>query len=340
MSYLRFIPVALLFLILPISCYAEEAKLGFIVPLTGSAVLMGDSLRGISQLSNFKHITPIFEDDRCEGKSALSAYFKLKGKGVRLFYMACSGSILAVAPHAKRNGDIIFTTYAGSSKIRDTGDEVIRLNPDALSIAEGVAKLITADKRPVTILYEEQEYASSLVRRLVEILGSEVVDQISYRPDAGSFHAEILRMRSKDSRSIIFVPVGDAAARTILRQISLNKIKRPIIGEVNLCDFPFQPADFNLHGSCVAAKFQGQRYTQFLSSYATSAGRPPAYPFYDAMALDLFKQLDRIVGEGSAEVNSIKKRLLAGFNGEFANYKFSPSGEASSGGDYLVRSDY
>lgn len=318
---------------------AEQMKLGVIVPLSGSAVLMGDSLRGVVELANLKHLRTIFEDDRCDGKTALSAYLKLRNEGVHVFYMACSGSILAVAPQAKRNGDLILTTYAGSSKIRESGDEVIRLNPDAISIADGVLKLLSAQDYPTAILYEEQEYASSMASRLAELLGAKLSEKISYLPDAESFNAEILRIKQKKVKSVIFVPVGDAAARVVLRQLSQNGVEIPVIGEVNLCDYPFKPSEYRLHGKCVAARFEGPVYSNFLTDYHAILKRAPAYPFYDAMALDLFKYLDSFATQDTT-VPQLKKKLLSGFDGAFAKYRLSPSGEAENGGDYLTTTTY
>lgn len=335
---MRKLLIALLFLLQP-NAFAESAKLGFVVPLTGSASLMGSSLRGVSKLANPGSFVSVFEDDKCEGKSALSAYLKLKNDGVRVFYMACSGSILAVAPLAKRNGDLIFTSYAGSSRIRATGDEVIRLNPDAISVADGVARLIDDAHRPTAILYEEQEYASSFADRLEQLLGANVATKVSYRPDATSFRSEILRIRQKMPKSIVLAPVGDGAARVILKELSQNGVKVPIIGEVNLCDFPFKPKEFGLHGRCVAARFNGEEFTRFMSDYSKALGYDSAYPFYDAMAFDLIKYLDRreLMKE---DVVTIKQSVLAGFKGSFAEYHLTTAGEPLDSSSYLVVNEY
>ncbi|MBN8549375.1 MAG: ABC transporter substrate-binding protein [Deltaproteobacteria bacterium] len=321
------------------SLHAEPLKVGFIVPLTASSSLMGESLVGVVKLAELQNVSVQFEDDRCEGKNALSAYFKLRSQGVHVFYLACSGSILAVAPHAKQNGDLILTTYAGSSRIRETGDEVIRLNPDAVSVAEGLVPLLAPNMLPTVVLYEEQEYADSLARRLAELLGTKMAEMISYRPDASSFSAEILKIKQKKPKSIVLIPVSDSAARVIFRQLAQHGIEVPIIGEVNFCDYPFKPSEHGLHGRCVSAKFQGQAYDDFLSRYASIVGHAPAYPFYDAMALDLLLELDRAAVQ-DASVAKIKSTLLAGFQGKFARYQLSPSGEAQNAGEYLAKVEF
>ncbi|MBX7144573.1 MAG: ABC transporter substrate-binding protein [Oligoflexia bacterium] len=321
------------------AAYAESKKIGLILPLSGPAELMGSSLRGVAELAHLKRLTPVFEDDRCEGKTAISSYLKLKNEGVRIFYIACSGSILAVAPIAKRNGDLILTTYAGSARIRETGDEVIRLNPDAISVAQGVVHMLGKDLLPVAILYEEQEYASSFADRVAELLKDAAVEKVSYRAGEVSYSAELLRIRKKQPRSIIFAPVADGSAKLILKALSQNGINIPLIGEVNLCDFPFKPSDFGLHGRCVSARFDGEAYRQFLADYTNLLGHAPSFPFYDALALDLLQFLDREI-DGATDVTALKLKILAGFSGKFAQYSLSPQGEPTSSDGYLINSDY
>ncbi len=313
---------------------AEPLKVGVIIPISGPGAAMGESMVGDIRLSNLKNIAPVIEDDRCEGKNALTAYEKLKTQGIKVFYMACSGSILAVAPRAKEHGDVIFTTYSGSARVRETGDEVIRLNPDALSVADGIARLLGANAGKAIILHEEQEYAQSLADRLSQLLGPAIADRVTYRPDAPSFASEILKIKQRRPKQIIFVPVADGAAKRILQQLALSRVEAPIIGDVNLCDFPFRPSDFGLHGSCVAARFTGPDYEAFLKNFNALLGHPPANPFYDAMTIDLFTRLDTLA-PGYTDVPKLKEQVLAGFSGRFSNYKLSAIGESENADNYL-----
>lgn len=336
--------LAFLFLLLPLSkieaqSQGHKTKLGMIIPLSGSGALMGESLQRVTKFIPFKHIEPVFEDDGCDGKTAISAYLKLRTQGVNIFYVACSGSILAIAPLAKKNGDLILTTYAGSIRIRESGDEVIRLNPDGISVAEAMIPLITKDLQPTIILHEEQEYASSLAEKFTTILARSVIEKIPYQSDSTSFAAEILRIKAKNPKSIVLIPVGDTAARLILQQLAQNGIKIPVIGEVNLCDYPFKLTDFKLNGKCVAAMLKGSEYDKFISDYTSQSGHAPAYPFYDAMAYDLFSHMDHLA-EDNLTVSKIKNELLSGFKGKFATYKFTANGEIKDVSDYLVIREY
>jgi ABC-type branched-subunit amino acid transport system substrate-binding protein len=333
MSYLARI-ISILFLIPLVSVRAEPVKLGIIAPFSGPASLMGTSLNGIVKLAHLRNLAPTFEDDRCEAKMALSAYHRLRGLGVRIFYMACSGSILAVTPYAKRNGDLILTSYAGSASIRETGAEVLRFNPDAISIAEKLARSLHDELKPTLVMFEEQDYAQSLANRLQDLLGPSAIERMSYRADAESFAAEVMRIRQRKYKSIILVPVSDGTAQRILRALSFGGVTASIVGDVNLCDYPFRPSDYGLHGFCVSARFRGEVFDTFLREYKAHVGRDSAYPFYDAIALDVLKHLDGIV-VNNQEPSSVKAKLLEGFSGAFANYSLTSNGEVQNGGDYL-----
>jgi len=326
----------LVILLMPfLSAYGESLKLGVIIPLSGPASLMGESLNGVVKLANLKKVSTEFEDDRCEAKTALSAYHKLRGRGVKIFYMACSGSILAVAPHAKRNGDLILTSYAGSAKIRETGSEVLRFNPDAISIAQRLSQLLVDDLKPTVVMFEEQDYAQSLADRLQDLLGTSIIEKLSYRADATSFTSEVIRIKLRKSKSVVLIPTSDGSAQRILRAFSSAGVNAPIIGEVNLCDYPFRPSDFGLHGICVSARFSGEAFDTFVRNFKALVGRVPAYPFYDAIALDLLNQLDTIAANHQ-EPDSVRATLLKGFSGRFATYSLTKDGEVQNGSDYLT----
>jgi branched-chain amino acid transport system substrate-binding protein len=331
----RVAQILLIILIPIVSASAESLRLGVIVPLSGPASLMGESLTGVVKLANLTKVSPEWEDDRCEAKTALSAYHKLRGGGVRIFYIACSGSILAVAPHAKRNGDLILTSYAGSAKIRETGAEVLRFNPDAISVAERLSRALDDNLKPTIVMHEEQDYAQSLTDQLQALLGNSIVEKLSYRADAQSFASEVIRIKKRGANSVVLVPVSDGTAQRILRTFASGGITTSIVGDVNLCDFPFRPSDFGLHGICVSARFSGEAFDTFVRNFKALVGRVPAYPFYDAIALDLLNQLDTIAANHQ-EPDSVRATLLKGFSGRFATYSLTKDGEVQNGSDYLT----
>ncbi|MCB0334985.1 MAG: amino acid ABC transporter substrate-binding protein, partial [Bdellovibrionales bacterium] len=193
---------------------------------------------------------------------------------------------------------------------------------------------------PIAVLYEEQDYALSLAEKLQEILGKEVFKLISYQSDATSIRPQILQARGLKVKGIVLVPVSDATARIALKEMAELKIGVPIFGEVNLCDYPFKPSDYGLSGFCLSAQFEGMEFDNFLKRYTKEVGYPPAYPFYDAMALDLLRYMDKIDRSNKSDVETLRKNILSGFEGSFAYYAFAPSGEVRNSEKYLKKVSY
>ncbi|MCB0332291.1 MAG: ABC transporter substrate-binding protein [Bdellovibrionales bacterium] len=333
LSLFAFILSLLLFVLEALA--SPPLQIGMIVPLSGSAALMGKSMEGVVKLAQLKNVQMVFEDDQCDAKKSISAYLKLRQQGIRIVYMACSGSILATAPLIRRNGDLLLTTYSGSTRVQELGTEVIRLNPDATSLAYALKKLLEAGHAPVSILYEEQEYASSLADKLQSLVPEMIRERVSYKADATTFQAELLRIKRTKPRYVVFVPVGDDAARIVLKEYAQLNIGIPLLGEVNLCDYPFQLPDFGLTGKCISAQLQGAAYEAFLKNYEAHVGYKSAFPFYDALAYDLLKYLDRLANEGIVNVDTIRERILAGFQGDFMHYSLTSNGESANAMDYL-----
>lgn len=332
---LRYLNLLIFFLFLNLAYAEVPKKFGFIVPLTGTGSLMGKSLQGVSELASLQSTKVFFEDDQCIGRNALSAYQKLKSEGVKVFYIACSGSILAVAPLAKKNGHLIFSTYSASTEVRKLGSEVIRLNPDANSVAKAFLDLIDDSDKSIGVLYEQQDYAVSLLSNLKELMGSRIVKSISYASDARSLKSEIIRLKNSKIKSLIFIPVSDSVARIALKEIAELGLNINLYGEVNLCDYPFKPSDFGIHGKCLSATFSNKLFDKFILDYEKKIGYKPAYPFYDLMALDLLKFIDGFESKSADFSNKLRNSVLSGFGGAFVKYSFTKNGEAKNSGKYL-----
>ncbi len=318
----------------------SDLEIGVIVPVSGPGSLVGESMAGVVKTAELKNVKIRFEDDQCDGKKAIAAYLKLRKQGLKVFYLACSNSVLAVAPLAKKNGDLVLTSYAGSTRIRDLGTELIRINPDALYIAKVFPEILGEELRPVILFHEEQEYASSLADELEVRLGDDVLERVAYRIDQGSPRAEALRVKQSEAKSIVFIPVAESHATEVLKEFAKLRVSLPILGEVNLCDYPFSPADFGFHGKCLSIRFEGEEYENFLKKYKKVTGREPAYPFFDALAYDLFLYLDTLPSSARAAVPDVKKSLVKGFQGKFAQYEFSDKGESANTRDYLKMVEY
>lgn len=318
----------------------QKVTVGVIGPFAGELAFMGESLQNALQLAEPQNVEFIFQDDQCDPKKALSAYNLLIGQNVEVFYVACSGSVLALAPLAKQQNHIILTAYAGSIDIRKTGSEVIRFVPDGISIANALTGFLSEDtNKHYGILYEQQDYAHSVAHKLQEDLGEQITLFEGYQADETSFKTSLIKFNTESIDSIIIIPVADTALQIIYKEIQELGIRKPIIGEVNMCDYAFTPSDYGLSGVCFKSELTTNGYIDFIKSYKDTYDREPEFPFYDAVSFDLIKIVDDLVttlSDSENIVSSLKKEILKGQKGYVAEYIFTENGEVF-GGDYLKK---
>ena len=320
----------------------EKIKVGLIMPLTGPAASVTDDLQKSVKMygERAKNIQFAVQDDQCTGKGALSAYNILKSQGVKVYVVACSGSILALAPVVKEDDNVIMTGFGGSIEIRKTGDEVIRFIPDGLSISENLVNIVkqNPDKKYI-LMHEKQDYSQSAGDFLMSQVGSQIVSRITYASDAVSYRSELSKLKDLKYDEIIFIPVADGATQIILTEMEELGIHNKILGDVNFCDKLSSMSKFDVHGQCLKTVLKSDGYNKYISDFKTKFGHEPTYPFYNAITFDVLnfidKSLDGVKVVDGAEVKALKNKALAGIDGLMTKYQFQPNGDVISRQDYL-----
>ncbi len=311
----------------------QPIKIGIIGPLSGPAGLIGEEVANSIKLASSTSFQLIFEDDQCDTKKAVSLYLKLTQQDVHVFYVSCSGSVLALAPLAKTGGNLILTAYAGSSEIRKTGDEVIRFIPDALSIAGAMANY--ALKLPVDskigLLYEAQDYSKSVAMTLQDKLGAKIISQETYSATDNTFRTQLMKLKSQGINNLFYVPTSGKAVGLVYKELDVLNYRPLLIGDVNACEYTPTPKEFGLKSVCFDAGFttETQAYKDFLVVYKTQYGIESASPFYDSVTYDIFKLIDVYAKSHSTNniASGLKTYFLGGVTGGMSSYSFTKNGE-------------
>jgi|GEM_PF-1361282 len=319
--------------------------LGVIGPFSGPVASMGEEVKNSLELAHVKNFRILYADnDGCDSKKSLSAYQSLKLQGVKLFYAPCSGSVMALAPLLRKNHDLLLTGYAGSAEIRKLGTEKIRFIPDALSIVDALVKYATDyPTQKYAILFEKQDYAQSVADNLTEKLGDRIVTREGYSANETVFGTILAKIAQTKPNRIIFIPVSDKTARLVLTEMKRNKMATPILGDVNLCDYPFTLTEFGLSGVCWKAYLDTMEAREFEHAYELRYGTKANYAFYDGVTYDIGIILDELLTGVSyideRTIATIQKDMLAGVSGKVSSYEFSSSGEVLSG-KYLKQVEF
>ncbi len=311
-------------------------RVGVIVPLSGPAAKMGEEILRSIKLKETAYIELAVEDDQCSAKNALSAYEKLNAEGVDVFYIACSGSVMSVYPRAQMNNDVILTAYAGSTEIRKTDDTVIRSNPDGFSIVESIQKYIDTlgASKKVYVVYENVDYPKSVAEELKKKNSNFVFD--TYKSDDVDFKSLVLRMKQSGSDTFLTIPVSDTTYKQLLTEMKKNNLKGTVVGDVNVCDYTFNPSEYGFPTTCWKAGLSKEKTDAYQNLFTSTYGTQSNYTFYNALTTDMFMYLDGTAKDNRFSAKEIKLDLLTqGFSGLYGSYRFTPDGEIHNPGEYL-----
>jgi ABC-type branched-subunit amino acid transport system substrate-binding protein len=300
------------------------------------AVNIGEEVANVIKLASTTALEIVYEDDQCDSKKAISAYQKLSSEGVKIYYVSCSGSVMALAPLIKKDGNLLVTGYAGSSEIRRTGDEVIRFIPDAISVSEPMSKYVKEKASSTSIiglLYEEQDYSKSVAMSIEEYLGKDKIISERYNANDTTFRTQITKLKSQKIDTLLFVPTSDKAAELVYKEMDLLGLRPLIIGDINACDYPIDIKSYKLSMICFKAGFnvETQAYKDFVRSYKETYGMDASFPFYDAVTYDIIIAINNFYKENPrASISDLKSYILGGLKGMMSDYNFTKDGEVLS----------
>lgn len=318
----------------------EATKVGFLMPLSGPYANIAEGLENTILFTGVENIEPVLADDACDGQKALSAYQQLKTQGVKIFYVACGGGIFPIEPLAKQNNDILLSSYAIDLKLRETGNHVIRFIPDTLDLFDSMSVFFGKhEDGKYALLYEQESYAS-LAGKIEEALGDKLLSTEVFLSDSTDIRTQVTKSLAVNPDYIIFLPVADQVAKNTFEQISATNSKVEIVGEYNLCNYPFKAGDFGLKSYCWEGRLDNQQAKHFEVAFKEKFGMENQYPYWDKVTYDIIKIIDRLVGKhgaaSSEDVDKIKSDILAGVSGEIASYEFTENGKLKNGTDFLV----
>jgi len=322
-------------------------KVGAILPLTGPAASIAEDLVRTLDVyeSDFaQNIDIVVQDDKCSGKDAVSAYNMLKNQGIRVYFVACSGSVLALAPLMAEDGNVILTGYSGSILIRDTGDEVIRFISDGLNFAERMAEVMkeNPDKK-YALFHEQQDYPQSLGDKLMNDAGDQIVLRETYTADSLTFKTSILKIRESDADELIYIPVSEDATKIIVKEMKDFGLDMRLLGEANLCDNTSEGIITGYSGTCFRAIMETEGYDEYIALFKEKYDKEPFYPYYNAVSFDVIYIIDQFLDGvnivDDTVIANLKASVLDGVDGKIGSYQFESNGQVL-GGDEIKRIDF
>lgn len=321
------------------------AKVGVIAPLTGEGAPWGENTRdGINLALDDENnaagrrykVLPLFEDDKCDPKLAVSAFQRLTTIDHVKYIVGpvCSSSTLAVAPLAERSKTVIITPCSEADEISSAGEYIFRTwapgGRQAKLVAEYIRNRLGLTK--AAILAIENDFGVTLSRRFkesFEALGGKIVAQESYKPSPTDLRTEILRVKAAGPEAIY---LGSYMQDIVLavQQVKTLKLNTPIFGSSNFATRDILKSLGPLAEGIIFADLNDSTSEPFRKRFTETFHKPwPGLTSCGPTAYDAFRMLAAAVQVVGDDPEAVQKYLahLENFSGVTGSLTFDQNGD-------------
>jgi branched-chain amino acid transport system substrate-binding protein len=200
----------------------ETVRIGAVLPLTGDMASYSAPLKRGMDLAvkeinckggiNNAQLQVIYEDDRGEAKTAISAYRKLvdTDKVPMVIGGMFSVSTFAIAPLAEKEHKVLLSPTASAIELTTAGDYIFRIYPsdiyDGIFLAQFAYNELQAKK--VAVIYEQVASVVAIANKFksdFESFDGEIVTFDGYNSDVKDF-SSVIKKVSNANPDIVFIP--------------------------------------------------------------------------------------------------------------------------------------
>jgi branched-chain amino acid transport system substrate-binding protein len=322
---------------------------GAVLPMTGSAAQWGGPARDAVLMAqeeinaaggiNGDSLKVVFEDDRCEAATGVSAMQHLIATvhPVAVIGAVCSSVTLAIAPVAEQNRIVLLSPASTNPAITNAGDYIFRDVPSDALRGQVFSKYVSSlGIDSVSILYinndgglgNEQTFAENFKK-----LGGTVVSTETYAQDARDMRSQLTKIKSRKTRALVVVSYPDDTP-IILRQVKELGIHVPLYFQTEALDDP--AVIRNAGGAAEGATYilpaaaEGRVPQDFASNYRKRYGREPeqfAAEAYDAT--ELIAKLLRAASRVSSDALKTGLYATKDYSGASGVLSFDSNGDVS-----------
>lgn len=161
----------------------ETIKIGALYPMTGGLASYGEPAYQAAKIAiadiniaggiNGQMLELVVEDHECDPKVVVSAYNKLvqADKIHVLTSVACTGTVLALAPNLEKDETVLLGTVTSGNKLTNVSPNFFRnWASDRLESSLLADQITSKGYKNIVTLYEETDYAKGLVVSLEDFL--------------------------------------------------------------------------------------------------------------------------------------------------------------------------
>lgn len=325
----------------------EPIKIGVVAAFSGDAAPYGEPVKhgvtlAVEEINaaggvNGRQIEAIYEDGRCDGKTASSATQKLISidKVKVIIGMPCSGEVLASAPISEASKTLLLV-QGSSPDITKAGSYIFRVFPsDAYTGVAIAEKMITHNFKNVAIITENTPYAVGIEKTFSEGLIAQqgkIVAKETYNPDVKDFRSLLLKIKATNPEALFINAQTGASGARIAQQARDMGMKSQFYTAF------FSGPDFVKAGSFVEGTYivdvptvdsTDQDAQDFLKKY-TAKTNNTNYIIFAGGAYDETMLLAKAIEEvGYEDTDKIKSYLhgISNYDGVIGNFSFDSEGD-------------
>lgn len=338
----------------------QTVKIGVIVPLSGDAAAYGEELQRVfsyrlPQINaaagpNDPKFELVFEDGKCTGNDAVSAFQKLANiDGVKIIIGGvCSSETLGIAPLAEENEVLVVSGWSSNPTIEDQNEYVFSLSYSDSKVGQDLAKEMSVYQR-VAVLTEQNDYNVGIRDTFLSAIQNypsvTVVSNETFPKGNSDFRSLLEKIKGTNPQAILLNPNVGVTAENLLRQLTemtswsgyklysqysyLSDPTRAIVGDFTegmiIIDAPNINAEEFLR---VKNEIVSQKGTlDNLGNY------------YTASALDAINLLTSLIKEKGYDAEAVRDALAGGsFEGYIGTIEFKGNNfvRLTVGGKYKV----
>jgi len=244
--HIKFILILFSCIGLPLCAHSESVKVGVSTPLTGPSATYGTDIKNALNFINSEilknRFTLVFEDDKCNGKDAVSVAKKLihidKVKAVIGF--GCSGALLSAAPiyNAAKIPAVGLTT--SSPLISKAGPYIIRTCPSDRMAVPQMLNIIRKNSKRVAGFFEETDFAQDYRNELTKLNDSQDVSFFNqnFQSSEVNFRSQALRALGEKPDAVLIIAQAEESLLSIVKAVRQLNPTIQIYGHV----YPGSPA--------------------------------------------------------------------------------------------------
>ena len=213
----------------------EPITIGYMAALTGDAAIYGvpmqQAMQMIEKETNAnggiqgRHIKVIYEDSKCDAKSAVNAAQKLISVDhVKVIIGGiCSSEVLAIAPFVEQQNVVLISPGASSPEITHAGEYIFRIAPSDTYSGKKLAETMNEKGiKSVAILSEKTSYALGIRGTFLENakqLGLNISYDEQYGPDMVDFRSEVSKIKKSGLQAVFINSQTGAGASRIAKAL-------------------------------------------------------------------------------------------------------------------------